>query len=349
MNDVPVVRRMLDGHDPVAVDDLPPVDRQLLARVLAAGRAAPIDPARPKRRRRALRVAWLVPVTAAATLAAVLLTQGALPRGGVPAAQAATPPSLAYSAVPGTAAGTLEAIAAGIRSRPAGSSPAGPYLYVRTQSWDLATRVDGRQVTSAVLPRVREIWRAANGSGRVRVTPGAPYFPSQQARDAWAASGSPSVDTTDENLKPGELGAGYPIDLPADASALAKLMAAGHPVANGPYETLVAVGDLYDEQTPTAPVRAAVLDVLAATPGLLLYGVTVDRAGRPALAIGLESAGSGLPTRYTLLIDQSDGRLLGSEATLTKTAGALGVPVPSVISYTTYLDATRTDTPAPPR
>jgi hypothetical protein len=42
----------------------------------------------------------------------------------------------------------------------------------------------------------------------------------------------------------------------------------------------------------------------------------------------------GLPQRQILMFDTTTGALLASENLLTKTAGALGVAVPSVISYT---------------
>jgi hypothetical protein len=42
----------------------------------------------------------------------------------------------------------------------------------------------------------------------------------------------------------------------------------------------------------------------------------------------------GLPQRQIPMFDTTTGALLASENLLTKTAGALGVAVPSVISYT---------------
>jgi hypothetical protein len=90
-------------------------------------------------------------------------------------------------------------------------------------------------------------------------------------------------------------------------------------------------------------VRAAVLRFVAATPGIRLTGHVTDRAGRPGIAVSLDSDYSGLPTRYTLIFDEHDGRLLGDEEMLTTTAGKLNVPVPSVIGYTTYIDGHYTD------
>lgn len=52
---------------------------------------------------------------------------------------------------------------------------------------------------------------------------------------------------------------------------------------------------------------------------------------------------SGLPERRALIIDPDDGRVLGAETLLTETAGALNVPVPSVIGYTTFRSGRYTD------
>ena len=58
-----------------------------------------------------------------------------------------------------------------------------------------------------------------------------------------------------------------------------------------------------------------------------------DRAGRTGTAIATDSSFTGLPVRYVLVFDPHTGGLLASEQWLTTTAGALDVPVPSVIQY----------------
>ncbi|GLW53662.1 hypothetical protein Kpho01_16730 [Kitasatospora phosalacinea] len=87
--------------------------------------------------------------------------------------------------------------------------------------------------------------------------------------------------------------------------------------------------------------RAAVLRLVAALPGLSYDGSVTDRAGRPGGAFSAESNGSGLPARCTFVMDRDSGRILGDEEMLTTRAGALNVPVPSVISYAAYLSARR--------
>ncbi|WP_054570092.1 CU044_5270 family protein [Frankia sp. R43] len=360
-DDVWKVRLLLHGHDPAdGHDGLATTDRaKVLTRILET--SVDVDAGTTRRRRRSSRRRtgglWLAPVGVLAVLVALVATQFGLPRGTVGSpAQAATPPSLAYQAEPGTAREVLHTLADRLRATHSGEDtqdgeapPTTGYHYVRTQSWDLTTRIDGISVRSAVLPVTREVWRAGDGSGRVRTAPGEPQFPSEQARRAWEDEGHPRPSPGDETIAPGGLSAMYPTDLPADTAGLAVALAAGHPVENGPAETLVAVADLYLEQAPSAPVRAAVLDIVADIPQVYLLGRAVDRAGRPALAVAVDSAMSGLPTRYTLLFDPTDGRLLGEEKTLTSTAGALDVPIPGVISYTAFLDAAHTQNTEPPR
>ena len=141
---------------------------------------------------------------------------------------------------------------------------------------------------------------------------------------------------------PGERGSPWPTLSPDDAT-IAEQLALGHPASDGPAERLVAVDDLLRDQPMRPTVRAAVLRYLADTPTLALAGTTTDRLGRPGVAFSLDSDLGGLPTRCTMVVDPGTGRVLGSEQVLTTTAGALDVPVPSVIGYTAYRSGAWTD------
>lgn len=148
----------------------------------------------------------------------------------------------------------------------------------------------------------------------------------------------------DEATPPGGLSTMWELgSLSSDPGTLAAQLERGHPVGNGPAERLVAITDLAREQPLPPPVRAAVLRYLAATPGLRLTGAVDDRSGRPGLAVHLDTDHGGLPNRDTLIIDAVTGTLLGSEEMLTEDPGLLDVPIPSVISYTTYVDARYVD------
>jgi len=83
----------------------------------------------------------------------------------------------------------------------------GAYTYTRSESFDLSTTIiDGRGF-SALIPRRREAWIGADGSGRLRVTAGEPIFLGGGDRGAWEAAGSPALGaaTSDRHFERGEL------------------------------------------------------------------------------------------------------------------------------------------------
>lgn len=80
---------------------------------------------------------------------------------------------------------------------------------------------------------------------------------------------------------------------------------------------------------------------------LLLHvweGLTGPSSPRPWAAapcpLLVDSDYTGLPTRYIQIYDPDDGRLFATEDVLTADAGKLNVPIPSVISYETFLEST---------
>lgn len=339
--DVQTVRALLQGHDPAGeLEKAHSIHRAaLLQQILLLSQESETRSPQPNR-------PWYpaIGVVALAALAAVIavVVPVRLPGRGATVAQAATPRLMIYQSEAGSAATLLQKLAQQVRTASDGqASSHAQYAYVKTQSWSLSTRVDGRQVRSAVVPEVRETWRAADGSGRLRIAAAAPEFPSQQYEQAWEAAGRPMVDLEDAVYGARRLALSYPFLVAEDVHGLRTQLAVGHPAENGPAETLVAVADLYREQTPNAHSRASVLDVVAAVPGLQLLGRTRDRAGRSGLAVAVDSVMTGLPTRFTLVFDERDGRLLDEEQVLTTRAGLLDVPIPSVISYTAFLSGGR--------
>lgn len=294
------------------------------------------QPARPggwrPPRRLVLAAGVLAASTAVATVGAVGLDVVTLPWNDTrPAAgaYAATPPPLDYAPVTGTAPEVLAVIAARTAALP-DDVGTGRYARIETQEWSLFTRVGGddHTVTSTVMPQRITRWLAADGSGRSVVRYDQP--------------GIPWTTTERRTYEPGERSAAWPTLSPDDVT-IAKQLALGHPASNGPAERLVAVDDLLRDQPMRPAVRAAVLRYLADTPTLELAGTTTDRLGRPGVAFSLESDHVGLPTRHTVVVDPGSGRVLSSEEMLTTTAGALDVPVPSVIGYTAYRSSAWTD------
>lgn len=314
--------------------------RRILASAVGhAGAGAPGAVRWQRGRRTAARWAAVAATTTALVVGgSVLGGDGWLPgvqRDG--SAHAVTPPLLAPGALDGlTAHGlavpsdptdpapVLVQIADRVQALP-DDTGTGRYARVASEGWYLHTSVDGRQVTSEVVLTSTTSWVAADGSGALLSQVG-------------------DEGPTEATFGPGGRSLMFPLGgLSTDPPTLAAQLEVAHPVANGPAERLVAITDLAREQPLTPAVRAAVLRYLAATPGLLLTGPVEDRSGRRGVAVHLDSDHTGLPTRYTVIIDPDSGRVLGDEQLLTTTAGALDVSVPSVIAYTTHLDARYVD------
>jgi hypothetical protein len=163
-----------------------------------------------------------------------------------------------------------------------------------------------------------ESWLAPNGSGRVRNVTTQPDG-SRQVDDFHLTHGPPVLR------------------LSTDEATLERQLARGHPAGDGPVERFVAVTDLADQQPIPARAESVILQLLAHTPRLVDRGRVIDRAGRPGIAVSLDSAYSGLLTRYTWIFDPHTGALLGAEQTLIGATGMLHVRRGSVISSTTYL------------
>jgi hypothetical protein len=259
-------------------------------------------------------------------------------------AYAATPEPLRFTTGDGPARELLTGIAQKAATAP---EPArtGDYEHLVIQSWSLWTQVDGERVTSAVIPSRIESWRGPDDSGRRAIAFEEPRFTSTSREWLWRAQHlfGDGLDPAAEDYPAGRFPAMW-ADQPPAADLDAWLHVA-HPKANGPYETIVAVTDLARERLLTPATRAATLRIVAQLPGLTYDGTVTDRAGRAGAAFSLTTDASGLPTRYTLVVDAATGSLLGYEQMLTTDAGRLDVRVPAVIGYETYLTADYTTLP----
>ena len=326
------VDNLLAALNPVPVNSVSALDERArtdLAAILAGGPAASPElgprPGPSRRSRLALSVA------AAVALALVAASRGTQPRAAERRRLRGHPPPLVY--LPAGTAQDASTLLTEIAARTAplpDTTGAGRYAYVETLNWDLFTTVNGERVTSEVVSQHRHQWAANDGSGRTVVTAKPPG--GRTVREDWPASGDPA------DLM-------WPLrSLSGDDASLARQLGAGHPAANGPAGRFEAVKDAYLQMPLPPTVRAAMLRYLAATPGVVVTGNVTDRAGRDGIGFSVDSDYTGLPTRYTFIIDPDDGRLLGSEDMLTTTAGRLNVPVPSVIGYTVFLAAAYTNT-----
>jgi len=309
--------------------------RQDLEHVLRGG-AAEALPSRHRIGRRTLLVG-----VAAATAAGVALVVTD-PFGAAQPAMAATPPMLDRVLGLGQpAAATLNRLATTAEaSVDSSSEDSGPHI-VRTESWELSTRIDGKQVRSAVVPEITELKWNADRSAHLTVRTGQPYFPSSEYRSAWRSDGSPGKAGTivnDEDWPAGRYTPMFPnLPLPVDESQLLSVLKAGHPIDDlGTGELMIAINDVYNESQPGAAVRASLLRLLAGRSDVIYLGRVSDRAGRPAECFAVDSTHTGLPERQLALFSSTTGSLLASEEVLTTNPGQLGVPIPSVISYRLY-------------
>ena len=203
------------------------------------------------------------------------------------------------------------AASAALLERSVGALAPGQYLYTRSVDEYLATtggtRPDGTTWSySALVPTVREIWLAANGSGWLHETGGAPTFLSDRDRQAWIADGRPNLGTGESSERLGGGGSDAQmtsLDLPSDPDALyARLHHEAEGNGNGVYpEMFTLIGDALRENSTTPAQRAALYEVAARLPGIVLAGRTSDATGRPAIAVAMDNGHNG--ERWTLLFD----------------------------------------------
>lgn len=302
------------------------VERRLLDELLAFRAALPADPplevarparVRPARRRHGRRIQNAAVAVACLALAGVIVAHGL---SGSMVTLAATPKPLAYHAPARDAlSGRQELLnlAAAAARQPAAAIRHPRYAYTKTMGWYLGTRVDGHATTSVVIPSTTQSWAAPDGRTHVHRVTSRP-------------DGSRYVDDFTYRTGP------VPQQLSTNEAVLARQLAVRHPLSNDPVEKFVALTDLAAVQPISPGAESAILRLLARTPALVNRGSVIDRAGRPGVAIALDSSYSGLLTRYTWIFDPRTGALLGNEEMLID-PGRLHVRSRSIIAYTTFL------------
>jgi hypothetical protein len=209
----------------------------------------------------------------------------------------------------------LLALATTAARQPAPQPTSGRYAYVKTTGW-YVTLGQGPGA-GQVFPQTSQSWLRPNGSGRVINTTG-------------AGSGR----TVDEL----HVGSGPRLfQLATTPGAVARQLAVGHPVSDGPQERLVAFADTASQQPIPPAAEAAILRLIARTPGLVNRGTVSDRAGRPGVAISLDAPRLG--NAYTLILSPDAGQLLGIEQAALRDTANGEIRRGDVVSYTTIVSA----------
>jgi hypothetical protein len=352
MTDVAAVRALLSAHDPLSqqeqdLDDVA-IERMwqdLTRRVEEGARPSVRGPVR--RDPRTVRSA-----VASVVVLALVVTGVAIAAGGGDSTRryvALQPLDYSRALDPAPAASVLDQLAAAAQAQPLAG--AGSWYYLESASWSTFAG-SGPNTQPAGMPTVVEQWI---GDGEQRVVTHVDLPAPAAGADAWLRAGLPLTGGRIETHT-GGVNQQFPEQLSTDPTVLehqlldAEVGADPRGTLPRAEELVTAVKDLRAQRALSPALQAAVLRVLAAQPSIVSVGTAADRLGRVVQAVALDSAASGLPTRHVLLFDQTTGELLGAEDILTTSAGELGVPIPSVISYVIYVrdGLVRSDSSLPP-
>lgn len=208
---------------------------------------------------------------------------------------------------------------ADIAGRQARLSVTGPYHYIRTGNWVLATSMTtrGNILDAQIVANDREQWLAADGSGRVEVT---------------RSGDRASISGVYASLVP-------TVFLPDEASdQVAAKLYRQHPEYTAG-QWLRFVSETWRNQAVQPNIQEALLRVLSEQDDISASGSRVDRAGR----VGIEfHAVIDIPaeprTRHLLVLDSNTGTLLSSERVALEQAGDILIEVPAPIEYIVWLE-----------
>ncbi|WP_431895997.1 hypothetical protein [Micromonospora haikouensis] len=235
--------------------------------------------------------------------ASLFLTACAGPSADVnPAPPSPTTPPNSTPPVP--AGPVLTRLADTLGDAPADTTK-GDYQYVERRTW--YRDVIGPPGPTGWPERVRidQLWRTDDAADGRQIS-------------VHIDSGS-CIPDGDDSRWTGQTGDRFDQPPPRQPAALrTRLLAAAGPGETGPEHIVGGVAMLYERHAPTRPVRAAVLRLLAAQPGLLAQTGVTDRVGRPGMDVILPHTDrSGVPRRDILTIDATSGVLLAAHSTIT--------------------------------
>lgn len=277
----------------------------------ASGAAALRSRSRAMSRRQVLVGVGFASVAAVATVSIPRLTEPSY---------AATPPLLNFDpAITQKAPMNLLADLAELALTQPIPRGSGKYHYVRTRSWNLRTEMDVRMrfLGSEITESERESWIADDGSGRLNI------IGDDRLMSRVGGIHGPGGLTGDHLVErpPGRLRVRLEARNPSGTTA----------------GWFTVMSDLWKRQVVTPTVQGALLAIVSGRQDLTIEGMTVDRAGRPGLAISV--VGEMAPaTRMVLVLDERSGALLDLEEIAIERSD-LPVEVPATIGYTMWLDS----------
>ncbi|HUX70020.1 MAG TPA: CU044_5270 family protein [Cellulomonadaceae bacterium] len=351
MDDLDLTRRLLAGTNPVPAQALDGVaDRSqavaLRRRLLATRRdpTLPLGPVLrggPLRTNRSRRSAGVALAVVALAVAVVLVVS---PWSAPDTASAETPPILGYGLVGATPFGkaegkpaeaTLLQLARVAAARPAAPQP-GDVAYVRTDNWFFTAVMDGKKRATGIRPVSSETWTAPDGSG-VRHDRTSPPL----RVEGWLPPGGPTGTVVSTTLPAGTQVQPTASQLAAAVgpSGVRTALLDGIGCVPGSSDAdclLQDIPQVHNQQVVPGAVDSEMWQMLAAEKGVVTLGAVTDRAGRPAIAI-TTSLELVAPVRCVLLIDPSDGALLGFEQVAMDPKAGYVLDVPAVVGFTAYL------------
>jgi hypothetical protein len=240
------------------------------------------------------------------------------------------------------AAAVLNHLALVAYDQPAPSVPGpGQFLYVNSTEAYTATIAIQPNSFTVLRPENRQIWIAANGSGRIKESFGQPTFLSAHDRNVWEAAGRPTIPhaPTEMSFGPGGLANGPTnlASLPTNPSALAAEIASRKIESgpSGPAEDFTQVGDLLRETDASPALRSALYQVAARIPGVETLGTVADHSGRRG--VGVAYVHNGL--RHELIFNPRTSALLGEYYTVVSPGSGYNVPNGTVVGWVVYLQS----------
>jgi hypothetical protein len=297
-------------------------------------------------------------------------------RPAIIAAPAAAAALLALTVgIPGGGSGgeTLSALTRVAKAAAAQPAPDtdSPFQFVKTREIGISVTAAGGQAWGVLESSTSQRWIGKDGSGLVRRELDTPQWASPDDKKAWEASGripflahgwKPYVEEHRYGL--GHFGDTLYVtperpdyhlaDLPTDPEKLAAWLegAINDPESedngSGPtVRTMTLVTDLLAEPSASPELRSALYQALGTIPGIESFGEVTDAAGRSGVAVGIDSAYSGAPTRYMVIFDPETSQVLAiEEIWLERPSGLRGEAsekAPVLSSATLFLESRGAD------